>query len=345
MTCESQKGAKKLKAVEREDAIANSRKGPGTSRASNAVCGKVKKTRPAGDVANKSEKGPRAVLINCQEEEEDRGAMEPKAPSKTLSESSTTTSPAATATNSTGGPYAAPFAEGEDILVHLEDGLIYLGVVVEVKEEQGQCLVHFGDGTERWSSFNQLQRLGAISDDECIPTSTPEHPEPVGSERESSEIKIHSLCSQASGNSEQCVEVSKEAQLGEKKFSCSHCDYLCATAANLRRHVRSHTGEKPYSCTKCDYTCSQSYILTIHTKKVHTDEKPYRCKQCDYSCSQAYDLKKHRRIHTGNKPYICTRCDYSSDYSSKGRHHLKKTGFFRSLSERGGGDLAESKIS
>ena len=49
--------------------------------------------------------------------------------------------------------------------MHLEDGLIYLGVVVEVDEEQGQCLVRFGDGTERWSSFNELQCLSDISDD------------------------------------------------------------------------------------------------------------------------------------------------------------------------------------
>ena len=70
--------------------------------------------------------------------------------------------------------------------MHLEDGLIYLGVVVEVEEEQGQCLVRFGDCTERWSSFNELQLLDVISDDEC---STPEHPGPVDSEEESSEIK------------------------------------------------------------------------------------------------------------------------------------------------------------
>ena len=43
--------------------------------------------------------------------------------------------------DSTHQPYTAPFTEGEDILVHDQDGLIYFGVVVEVDHESGQCLV------------------------------------------------------------------------------------------------------------------------------------------------------------------------------------------------------------
>ena len=272
---ESQKGATKLKALERK--AGSTRK----SSVSNDV--KVKKNRPAGLVTNKSVKGSRAVMVNCQEEEE---------------------------------AGAAPFTEGQDILVHLEDGLIYLGVVIEVKEEQGQCLVHFGDGTERWSTFNQLQRLGEISDDECTPTSITERPEPVDSEEESSEIKIDS---QASGKSEQSVEI----PTGDKRFSCSSCDHFCSTATNLRIHTRVHTGEKPYSCTKCDYTCAHSYSLTYHTRRIHPCEKPYRCKKCDYSCSHADDLKKHKRIHTGENSYSCTKCDYSCFSSTYLKVHMR----------------------
>lgn len=56
-----------------------------------------------------------------------------------------------------------PFAEGEDILVHDRDGgdgLIYFGIIVEVDHDAGQCLVRFGDCTERWSFFHELKRLG-----------------------------------------------------------------------------------------------------------------------------------------------------------------------------------------
>ena len=105
-------------------------------------------------------------------------------PEPEYSLSSTSTSPPSILPDpdSTITPYSAPFTEGEDILVHLEDGLIYFGVVVEVEQEQGQCLVRFGDCTERWSSFDELRRLGGISDDECTPPSTPARPEPVGIE-------------------------------------------------------------------------------------------------------------------------------------------------------------------
>ena len=36
-----------------------------------------------------------------------------------------------------------PFSEGEDILVHDQDGLIYFGIVVEVDQDIGQCLVRY----------------------------------------------------------------------------------------------------------------------------------------------------------------------------------------------------------
>ena len=68
--------------------------------------------------------------------------------------------------------------------MHAEDGLIYLGVVVEMVEEPAECLIRFGDCTERWSSFNELQRLGEISDDKCSPPSTPAPSEFVGIEDE-----------------------------------------------------------------------------------------------------------------------------------------------------------------
>ena len=61
--------------------------------------------------------------------------------------------------DSTHQPYSAPFTEGEDILVHDPDGLIYFGILVEVDHDQGQCLVRFGDSTERWANFYDLRRL------------------------------------------------------------------------------------------------------------------------------------------------------------------------------------------
>ena len=105
----------------------------------------------------------------------------PPEPEDGLSSTSTSAPSLPAAPDSTITPYSAPFTEGEDILVHLEDGLIYFGVVVEVEQEQGQCLVRFGDCTERWSSFDELRRLGGLDDEES-PPATPVQPQPVGIE-------------------------------------------------------------------------------------------------------------------------------------------------------------------
>ncbi|XP_040569712.1 metal-response element-binding transcription factor 2 isoform X1 [Lepeophtheirus salmonis] len=50
------------------------------------------------------------------------------------------------------------FREGDDVLQLGEDGVFYLGVVVEVEECSG-CLVRFGDRSERWSRSCMLKRL------------------------------------------------------------------------------------------------------------------------------------------------------------------------------------------
>ena len=34
-----------------------------------------------------------------------------------------------------------PFVEGEDVLLHGQDGLMYFGIVVEVDDDVAQCLV------------------------------------------------------------------------------------------------------------------------------------------------------------------------------------------------------------
>ena len=76
--------------------------------------------------------------------------------------------------DSTHQPYTAPFTEGEDILVHDPDGLIYFGIVVEVDHDSGQCLVRFGDCSEKWANFFELRRLDedpAVEEDTPAPSS------------------------------------------------------------------------------------------------------------------------------------------------------------------------------
>lgn len=92
------------------------------------------------------------------------------APSLTDQVQASTSSTPLAHPDSTHQPYTAPFTEGEDILLHDQDGLIYFGIVVEVDHELGQCLVRFGDSTEKWANFFDLRRLET---DETDPESTP----------------------------------------------------------------------------------------------------------------------------------------------------------------------------
>ena len=66
------------------------------------------------------------------------------------------------------------FQEGEDVLMRAPDGLLYLGVLVEVEPEaESPALVRFGDGTEKWAKFGDLRRIGgAASEQPPRPAST-----------------------------------------------------------------------------------------------------------------------------------------------------------------------------
>ena len=66
------------------------------------------------------------------------------------------------------------FMEGQDIFHVGTDGCLYFGIVVEVDPDSSQCLVRFGDATEKWSPFFDLKRLGEEEND---PHSTPEDPQ------------------------------------------------------------------------------------------------------------------------------------------------------------------------
>ena len=52
------------------------------------------------------------------------------------------------------------------------------------------------------------------------------------------------------------------------KFLCTFCDKTFPRAANLTRHLRTHTGEQPYQCPHCDRLFSISSNLQRHIRNL-----------------------------------------------------------------------------
>lgn len=57
------------------------------------------------------------------------------------------------------------FSIGQDVLLKHQDGRYYFGTVVEVDSVREQCLVKFGDNTDSWSSFKDLNKLTTEEED------------------------------------------------------------------------------------------------------------------------------------------------------------------------------------
>lgn len=58
------------------------------------------------------------------------------------------------------------YKNGQDVLVLQKDGRLYLGTVIAIA--RNQCLVKFGDNTERWASYHELTKLSS-SDVDSLP--------------------------------------------------------------------------------------------------------------------------------------------------------------------------------
>ncbi|CAH8488363.1 unnamed protein product [Schistosoma turkestanicum] len=64
--------------------------------------------------------------------------------------------------------------------------------------------------------------------------------------------------------------ISSHNFLYENYYTCNVCFKKFPRAANLNRHIRTHTGEQPYQCPHCDRLFSISSNMQRHIRNIHS---------------------------------------------------------------------------
>lgn len=78
------------------------------------------------------------------------------------------------------------FREGDDVLVHQEDGRFFFGTVVVATATQ--CLVRYDDDTKKWANHRQVKRFGGDKEEETGPLCV------VCKERQSEKVEVCDNC-------------------------------------------------------------------------------------------------------------------------------------------------------
>lgn len=110
---------------------------------------------------------------------------------------------------------------------------------------------------------------------------------------------------------------------GLKRFLCSECPTMLASATSLRQHMSIHKGTRNYLCDECGKSFRMGKALQSHME-THTEQRQYACPQCDKSFKQKSVLQKHVRVvHTesSRNKFTCETCGRRFPYPYLLHHH------------------------
>ncbi|KAM3961302.1 LOW QUALITY PROTEIN: uncharacterized protein ACR2FA_004639 [Aphomia sociella] len=79
-----------------------------------------------------------------------------------------------------------------------------------------------------------------------------------------------------------------------KYHNCQLCSFKTNHTSHLKRHMLCHKGVTPYRCPHCQFLCGSLENLRKHAHRRHPGRPLYRCESCDnFSADTATELRAH----------------------------------------------------